>query len=449
MKAPFVLALVASLALPAIVLAQTPAAAPQKDRAKYVVVPPDPVLTEMEKANEKSVEAAQAATDKIQKELKEAQKAKAEKEPSLRVDLSGLKRPQSPGDFKVQGWHFSPVAQYLTGTCWSFSTTSYYESEIKRLKGKEIKLSEMWTVYWEYVEKSREFVRTRGFSVFEQGSQSEALPRMWEKYGIVPETAYAGVCSKDGRHDHDAIYAEMKAYLEYCKAHNYWEEAQILDAVQAILRKGMGAPPKEVAWEGMSYTPQAFLKEVCGLRMDDFVSFVSTTSKPFWGKVELEVEDNWWHGDRYWNVPLDDFYGAVLATAKAGATVAIGGDVSEPGYDGFNKVAIVPSFDIPPALIDQDAREYRIANGSTTDDHGVHLIGWKQSDGQDWFLIKDSARASRKAEPLGYLFYRSEYVKLKMLSFTVHKDLVKALLEKCAREAQKSPARPPSSNPGI
>lgn len=446
MKAPFALTLLASLAVPALLAAQTPT---QGDRSKFVVHPKDPVLTEMEQAAEKAAEEAQAATDKILKETKEAKKAKSENKASLRVDLSNLDRPHGPGDFKVQGWHFPPVAQYLTGTCWSFSTTSYYESEIKRLTGREIKLSEMWTVYWEYVEKAREYIHTRGTSVFEQGSQSEAIPRMWEKYGVVPESAYAGVCAKDGRHNHEGLHAEMMAYLEYCKAHNYWEEGQILDAIQAILRKGMGAPPKEVSWEGKRYTPQAFLAEVCGLKMGDFVSFVSTTSHPFWGQVELEVEDNWWHGDRYWNVPLDDFYGAVLATAKAGATVAIGGDVSEPGYDGFNKVAMVPTFDIPPSLITQDAREYRIYNGSTTDDHGVHLVGWKQVGGVDWFLIKDSARAGRKAPPEGYLFYHADYVQLKMLSFTAHKDLVKALLSKCEKEAPKSPARPPSHDPGV
>jgi peroxiredoxin len=161
--------------------------------------------------------------------------------------------------------------------------------------------------------------------------------------------------------------------------------------------------------------------------------------------VELDVEDHWWHGDRYLNVPLADFYGAVLSTAKAGATVAIGGDVSEPGYDGYNKVALVPTFDIPPALIDQDAREYRIDNGSTTDDHGIHLVGWTQLDGADWFLIKDSARAGRKAEPQGYLFYRADYVKLKMLSFTVHKDYAKALLAKELPEGPPAMTLPATS----
>lgn len=439
----------AAMLLPAALAAQTPPPAGARDRAAYVPYVPDPVLAEIEKAAEKSAEEAQAATDKILADAKAKAKAEKEARQVLRVDLKGLKRPRGAADFKVQGWHFAPVAQYMTGTCWSFSTTSYYESEIKRLRGREVKLSEMWTVYWEYVEKAREFVRTRGTSAFEEGSQSEALPRMWERYGIVPETAYAGVCATDGRHDHSAMYDEMKAYLAFCKKNGTWDEKVVLGTVRALLDRTMGPPPQEVHWEGKAYTPQAFLSEVCGLDMDDYVSFVSTSSKPFWTRVELKVEDNWWHGDRYLNVPLDTFYAAVLDTAKAGATVAIGGDVSEPGYDGYNKVALVPTWDIPAALIDQDSREYRIDNESTTDDHGVHLVGWMKLDGADWFLIKDSARAGRKAEPQGYLFYRGDYVKLKMLSFTAHKDFVKPLLEREAKEAQKAPARPANPDPGV
>ena len=63
------------------------------------------------------------------------------------MDFSSVHAPDSVGQFK-QYWHLPPVSQGLTGTCWSFSTTSYYESEIYRLTKRSIKLSEMYTVYW-------------------------------------------------------------------------------------------------------------------------------------------------------------------------------------------------------------------------------------------------------------------------------------------------------------
>ena len=84
------------------------------------------------------------------------------------------------------------MAQYNTNTCWSFSTTSYYESEIFRLSGKKIKLSEIWTVYFEYLEKVRRFVRERGDSLVAEGGEGNALNRIWKTYGIVPAEAYPG-----------------------------------------------------------------------------------------------------------------------------------------------------------------------------------------------------------------------------------------------------------------
>ncbi len=408
-------------------------AEPGKPSAFYAPAPEDPVLKELEARDKKQADEAQAKTDAIVKEQEAKKEKERDDQKALRFDMKGIRHPSSPADFKVQGWHFPPVAQYLTGTCWAFSTVSYYESEIKRLTGKEIKLSEMWTVYWEYVEKAKGYVATRGNSLFDEGSESEAVPRVWKKYGVVPESSYKGVLASDGRFDHAPMVEEMKAYLAYCKANNFWDEAQIVAAIEGIMNKTMGAPPAEAEWEGKSYSPKAFLTDVCGLKMDDYVPFISTLQAPFWTKAELKVEDNWWHDSEYRNVPLGVFYDIMVKAVKAGSTLAIGGDVSEPGYNGYEKIAVVPDFDIPGNLIGQSAREMRIESGATADDHGIHLVGWTQMDGQDWFLIKDSARAARKAPPEGYLFYRGDYVKLKMLSFTVNKSFVRDVLDKFAK----------------
>jgi bleomycin hydrolase len=435
MKTFFILA--AALLLSASLFTFAQAAPPAKPEAFYAPDPEDPILKELEARDKKLQDEAQAKTDAIVKEQEAKKEKEKDDEKALRFDMKGIRHPSSAGDFKVQAWHFPPVPQYLTGTCWAFSTVSYYESEIKRLHDKEIKLSEMWTVYWEYVEKAKGYIATRGNSVFDEGSESEAVPRVWKTYGIVPESAYAGVLDKNGLHDHAPMVEEMKAYLAYCKANNYWDEPQIISAIKGIMNKTMGEPPAEVKWEGRTYTPQAFLADVCGLKMDDYVPFISTLQAPFWTRAELKVEDNWWHDAEYLNVPLDVFYGIITRAVKAGSTLAIGGDVTEPGYNGHEKIAVVADFDIPPEMISQSAREMRIESGSTADDHGIHLVGWTQIDGQDWFLIKDSARAARKAPPEGYLFYRGDYVKLKMLSFTVHKSFVEDVLEKFAKKEKR------------
>ncbi len=153
---------------------------------------------------------------------------------------------------------------------------------------------------------------------------------------------------------------------------------------------------------------------------------------PFWTHGEYKVPDNWWHSKEYLNVPLDVWYGAIVKAIGSGESVVIGGDVSEPGYYGEEDIAVVPTFDIPGPFIDQDAREFRFYNRTSTDDHGIHLVGHTRVGSHDWFLIKDSARSSRHGKYKGYYMYRDDYVRLKMLTFTVHKQFVKDILAKVA-----------------
>ena len=67
-------------------------------------------------------------------------------------------------------------------------------------------------------------------------------------------------------------------------------------------------------------------------------------------------------------------------------------------------------------------------NGSTEDDHGIHLVGHTRLDDHDWFLIKDSGRSSRWGKYEGYYMYRDDFVRLKMLTLTVHRDVVADIL---------------------
>jgi bleomycin hydrolase len=64
----------------------------------------------------------------------------------------------------------------------------------------------------------------------------------------------------------------------------------------------------------------------------------------------------------------------------------------------------------------------------------MHLVGYLEKDGKDWYLIKDSGSGSRNNDPkageFGYYFFSSDYIKLKMMDYMVHKDSVKDLLEK-------------------
>jgi bleomycin hydrolase len=408
-----------------------PTPTPARDTAVYQPKYEDPVLKQM-KDHDRQVAAEREEQTAVIRAAQKAKAAAGEKAAQvLRFDMSGIAKPASPSAFQ-QAWHFPPVAQYLTGTCWSFSTTSFYESELYRLTGQKVKLSEIWTVYWEYVEKMRRFVRERGDSLIAEGSESNALPRIWKYYGVVPEEAYPGVLAKDGRHDHSRLIAQLRELSQWVKANDIWDEDRVLALTRVILDRELGAPPERFAFRGREYTPKEFLAQVVRINLDDYAEFMSTMSLPFYTRGEYKVPDNWWHDASYYNVPLDEWYAALKHAVQQGYTVAIGGDDSEPGYNGFENAAVVPTFDIPQAYIDQSAREFRFANHTTEDDHGLHLVGWTSVGGRDWFLIKDSARSSRWGKFEGYYFYRDDYVRLKMLTFVVHKDAVRDLLAKFA-----------------
>lgn len=377
-------------------------------------------------------------SESILKDVTAVEEKLTEKEPYKRfvMDQSGMDLPNDPSLYKTV-WSNPTESQGNAGTCWSFSTTSFYESEVLRQHGKKVEISEIYSAYYEYVEKARRYIEKRGDSEFSEGSEGNALARIMKMYGAVPQEAYTGLI--DGRkfHSHAKMMEEMEAFLKSMKASNAWNVDYGIETIKAIMNHYIGVPPAEFVVEGKSYTPQTYLKDYLKINPDDFVEILSYKQEPYWQQVEYKVPDNWWHSKDYYNVPLNDFMDAVKKAIKSGYSLSIGGDVSETGFSRETNCAMVPDYDIPSAYINEDARQFRFSNETTTDDHGMQLIGYLENykgKGKDWYLIKDSSSGSRnvdqKSANFGYYFFHEDYIKLKMMGFTVHKDAVKDLLKK-------------------
>jgi bleomycin hydrolase len=368
--------------------------------------------------------------DSITKSNEAFFKEKTEPNKRLMMDYSGIDVPKSISEFTIVTAD-KPTSQGNTGTCWCFSTTSFYESEIYRLHHKNISLSEMYTVYWQYVEKAKEYVRTRGASVFSEGSETNAVQNMMKKYGMVPHEDYTGLKPGQPFQDHSKMVAEMTNYLDHVKQSSAWNEHAVVKTIRMIMEHYIGTPPDEVEVNGKKYTPKEYLEKVAKLNPDDYVTFMSLKSEPMWSKAEYKVGDNWWHSKDYYNIPLDDFMNMIKKALENGYSIAIGGDVSEPGINSHEGLMMIPSFDIPSSYINGDARLMRFLNGSTTDDHAMHIIGYVKKSNGYWFLVKDSGSGghNNKFAP-GYWFMHEDYIKLKMMTATVHKDAVKELLSK-------------------
>lgn len=373
------------------------------------------------------VEYENAFYGKIKESLNKKKPSKKRK--LFKLDPTGIDAPKSIDDFETV-WCQNPLSQGRTGTCWCFATSSFYESEAFRISKKEVKLSEIHTVYWEYVEKAREYVKTRGASYFGEGSETNAVARMMKTYGMVPQSAYAGINPDLEYHDHAGMFNEMRKYLESCKNMGAWNEEIILSTIKSTLNHYLGTPPTKFDYEGKSYTPKTFMSDYLKINPDDYVNFMSLMEKPYYTKAEYDVPDNWWNSDDYNNVPLDDFLSAIASSIDKGYSVSIGGDVSESGYLSNHDLAVVPTYDIPSEYIDENARQLRFSNGSTTDDHAIHIIGKTKKGKDNWYLIKDSGSGSRNGKNEGYYFYHEDYIKLKIMTFTIHKDAVEEILNK-------------------
>ena len=355
------------------------------------------------------------------------------KDKRFRMDQSGMDLPNKL-DLYTSQWYNPPISQGNTGTCWCFSTTSMFESDIYRITGKKVKLSEMYVVYWEYVEKAKGYVESRGTTLFDEGSEGNATTRIYKKYGIVPESVYDGLQKGRKYYSHAGMMKEMRSYLTSVKNDNAWNEELVINTIKSILNHHMGEPPTEFEYEGKMITPLDYMKNVLKFNPDDYVEILSYMQEPYWQQVEYKVPDNWWHSKEYYNVPLDVYMDIVKKAIRNGYTMSIGGDVSEAGFSRKTNCALIPSFDIPSDYIDENARQFRFSNHTTTDDHGMHLVGYYEKDGKDWYLIKDSSSGSRNVgedSPIfGFYFFSSDYMKLKMMGFTIHKDAVKDVLKK-------------------
>ncbi len=347
----------------------------------------------------------------------------------FKMDFEGMDLPDNPDDF-TSFWHNEPVSQGLTGTCWCYSSTSFFESEIYRQTNQKLKLSIMHTVYWEAVEKARRYVQEGGDSEFSQGSEANATIRIWKKYGVVPYELYTGLKEEQQYNDHTEMWKEMNTYLKNIKATSNWNEEEVLSTIKSILNHYLGEPLTNFKVNGREMTPHTYLKKVVKINLDDYIDFLSLMEVPYYAIGEYIVPDNWWHSKDYYNIPLDEFMNALKNAVKNEYTVGIGGDVSEAGISAHDEVAMVPSFDIPSQFIDENARQFRFSNRSTTDDHGIHVVGYQDREDGTWYVIKDSGSGGHTGPNAGYYFYHEDYIKLKMMNFIVHKDAVKELLSK-------------------
>lgn len=344
--------------------------------------------------------------------------------------------------------------QGRSGTCWSFSSLSFFEAEMERQTGRKIELAPMFVVHHTYRDKAEKYIRMHGHLNFGPGGAFHDVSYVLQNYGIVPKEVYKGKDENAKYHDHgemdDVLEAVVKAIEERKKPSGKW-----MSAIHSVLDNYLGELPETFNYDGKSYTPQSFAKEL-GLDMSDYVSITSYTHHPFYSQFAIEVPDNWM-GLLSYNLPLDEMMEVFDNALMEGYSIAWGSDVSEKGFNYRAGLAIAPKDEstlkvegqdnknfndagafkygeafkrpVEEVEVTQEMRQEAFDNYETTDDHGMHVIGIaKAQDGKTFYVVKNSWGKSNQCD--GYFYASEPFVRYKTMNFLVHKDAIPKKIRK-------------------
>lgn len=366
--------------------------------------------------------------------------------------VNSLKSNQS--DSSKEGFKFTDIINLETtsiknqgssGTCWSYSTNSFLESEMIKQGKKPVEFSQIFTARCAYIEKAKNYVRMHGAVSLGDGGAFHDVINMYRKYGALPRSVYTGLNYGTSKNKFAEMAAVTEAMLQaVVKNPNGELTPNWLTAYTAAIDAYLGKVPERFTFEGKSYTPQSFAKEVVGINPDDYVEFSSLTDYPYYQKFTLLVPDNWAY-DQVYNVKLDELTGIIDNALKNGYTVAWGTDVSEKSFSWKNGVAYVPETDYtemtdkqkeemfngpkPEKVITPELRQQAFDNYNTTDDHGMHIVGIaKDQNGKEYYIVKNSWGANNDYK--GFIYVTKNFVKYKTTSYMVNRKAVPAEIRK-------------------
>ncbi|SEB81082.1 bleomycin hydrolase [Tenacibaculum sp. MAR_2009_124] len=323
-------------------------------------------------------------------------------------------------------------SQDITGTCWSFSTTSFLESEVIRLTGKDIDLSEMFTVRNTYSDKAINYLYRQGKAQFSEGGLAHDVINSVEKFGLVPENAFTGLQTGEDRHNHAELIAVLKNMLDtYIKNPAGQLSTKWKPSVESVLDVYLGENKKEFVFEGKRYTPKSFAEYV-KINPSNYITLSSFEHVKKYTPFVLSIPDNFSNGSFY-NISLDELVSVTKSALKNGYTVALDCDVSEKTFSSMAGVAVIPASSsnkkkslkqlVQEKNITPAYRQAEFENFNTTDDHLMHIVGIvKDQKNNTYFKVKNSW--GTKQGNNGYVYMSVPYFRLKTISVLLHKDAV-------------------------
>lgn len=321
--------------------------------------------------------------------------------------------------------------QAQTGTCWCFSTVSLLESECIRKGNSAPDLSEMFVVYNIYMEKAKNYIHRQGAAQFGEGGLGHDAIHAMATYGIMPESAYSGLKGGHTLHNHSQLALELKAYLDSLLQTKRPISENWTVRFKTLLDQYLGAPPATFTYNGSTYTPLKFAREVIKFDPADYACFTSFIHHPYYSSFIVEVPDNFSSG-AYYNVPLQELIAIVKSAVQKGFTIMWDADASNTGWMASRGYALAPATDstliankidpdLPEKKISPEYRQQLYEELITQDDHLMHITGLgKSKKGKDFFIVKNSWGA-RSGPFEGYVHVSEPYFALNTITVIVPK----------------------------
>ena len=344
--------------------------------------------------------------------------------------------------------------QNRSGTCWDYSTLSYFEAEILKKTGKTYDLCESFVANKTYMDRAIQVVRLHGDCQFAEGGSAYDPLYCIQHYGICPEDAMPlpGTLYGDSLNNYNEFFSLLEPYVnavarnKAAKISSQWKVG-----LQGILDAYLGKCPESFTYKGKTYSPKSFAASL-GLGWNDYVSITSYTHHPFWTAFPVEVQDNW-RNPGSWNVPMDDMMRIIDNAVENGYTIAWGGDVSEDGFtrsglaymiDGKKAESLAGSdmakwlklsktekrnlidslgCNVPEVTPTQEQRQERFDNWELTDDHGMLIFGIaKDQNGKEYYMVKNSWGEAGDYKGIWYM--TKNFIAANTMDFMVNKNAI-------------------------